>query len=165
MRPGKPSYGELIAGVSAILLYVSTIYDWFGTKLSAESALNLFSDNRSAWDTLDYIPGILLIAVFAALFAVTIRLVNPAKPKLLRVDAAVAILGIVSTLLILFRIVDPPSFGSVGTSFSDGFGTSTVEATAQTPIFVALAAAAGIAVGGCLAMSEEGFSFSKLRAH
>ena len=34
--PGRPSYGELIAGVSAILLFTScsTIYDWFGTKLS-----------------------------------------------------------------------------------------------------------------------------------
>ena len=155
MRPGKPSNGELIAGVSAILLYVSTTYDWFGTKLSSESGLNLFSDDRSAWDTLDFIPSILLLAIFVALVTVMVRLVHPDQLKLLRVDAAVAILGTVSTLLILFRIVDPPSFGRVGTTVGCCFGTYSVEATTHTAIFVALAAAAGIALGGGLAVREE----------
>lgn len=35
---------------------------------------------------------------------------------------------------------------------------------AQSPIFLALLAAAGIAFGGCLAMWEEGFSLGDLRA-
>jgi hypothetical protein len=67
----------------------------------------------------------------------------------------VAILGIVSVLLILFRIVDPPNFGSEGIQQFEG--------TAQLPMFLALAAAAGIAFGGCLAMREEGISLADLR--
>jgi hypothetical protein len=161
MRLGKPSFGEVMAGLSAIVLYISTTYVWFGTELSSESAITLFSDNRNAWDTLAVIPSILLIAVFAALVTVTIRLVNPAEPKLLPADAAVAVLGLVSTLLIFFRIVDPPSFGRVGTTVGCCFGPVSVEATAQTAIFVALAAAASIAIGGFLAMKEEGFSFTR----
>jgi hypothetical protein len=72
----------------------------------------------------------------------------------------VALLGIVSALLILLRIFDPPNFGSEETLF----GTVTYEGTVQFPIFLALLAAAGIAFGGGWAMREEGFSFSGLRA-
>jgi hypothetical protein len=53
-------------------------------------------------------------------------------------------------LSILFRIVDLPDFGMDG--------NLTFEGTIQFPIFPALAAAAGIALGGYLAMREEGFS-------
>jgi uncharacterized integral membrane protein len=58
-------------------------------------------------------------------------------------------------LLILFRILDPPNFGTEK--------IMTFEGTVQLPIFLALLAAAGIAFGGCLAMWEEGFSLSDLR--
>lgn len=66
----------------------------------------------------------------------------------------VTILGIVSVVLILFRIVDPPVFSVEP--------TITTEGTAQVPIFLALFAAAGIACGGRLAMREEGISLSDL---
>ena len=62
-------------------------------------------------------------------------------------NAAVATLGLVSTLLILFRIVDPPVFSVEP--------TVTFEGAVQWPIFLALAAAAGIACGGCLALQTE----------
>ncbi|HWW67285.1 MAG TPA: hypothetical protein VNY83_04820, partial [Solirubrobacterales bacterium] len=66
-------------------------------------------------------------------------------------NAVVAVLGGLSVLLILFRIVDPPSFGS--------FGGVSVEGTVEIGIFLGLIAAAGIAYGGYLAMKEEGASF------
>lgn len=50
-------------------------------------------------------------------------------------------------LLILFRIVDPPTFGVEETITSEG--------TVQISIFLALSAAAGIAFGGWRAMREE----------
>ncbi|HEX8690142.1 MAG TPA: hypothetical protein VF729_07850, partial [Solirubrobacterales bacterium] len=56
------------------------------------------------------------------------------------------ILGLVSMLLILFRIVEPPIF--------DVERTVTYEGAVQFPIFLALLAAAGIAFGGCLARDE-----------
>jgi hypothetical protein len=65
-------------------------------------------------------------------------------------------LGLISALLIVFRIVNPPVFYTEP--------TITYEGAVQTPIFLALAAAAGIAFGGCLATREAGFSLSDLRA-
>jgi len=59
-------------------------------------------------------------------------------------------------LLILFRIINPPIFYTEV--------TITYEGTVQFPILLALFSAAGITFGGCLAMWEEGITFSRLRA-
>lgn len=155
---GSLSNGERISDVSAILLYVFMSFDWFGSKDSGE--LRYFSVGRSAWDALDYISIILLIAIIVAL-AVAGTAPHGCRSRLpYSGQRGVAILGIVSTLLILFRIVDPPNFGS----FQEIWGTITIEGTVQSPIFLALSAAAGIAFGGCLAMWEEGISPSGRRA-
>lgn len=71
------------------------------------------------------------------------------------VNAAVAILDTASVLLILFGVVDPPSFGS----FRDVWASITVEGTVQFPTFFALLAA----FGGRLAMCEKGISLSDQR--
>ena len=115
---------------------------------------HLFSCIRraSAWDTLDHIPSILLLAVFAALVTVTIRLIDPA-PRASPGRRSGRRPGTVSMLLILFRIIEPAhtsGSATVGCCFGPlrrGDG--------RTPIFVALAAAAGIALGGGLAVREE----------
>jgi hypothetical protein len=129
--------------------------DWFGNEDSGE--LHLFSVGHTAWEALDYIPIVLVIAIIAALSAVALKLTRAAESSLANV---VAILGIASVLLILFRIVEPPNFGS----FREVWGTVTIEGTVQFPIFLALLAAVGIAAGGCQAMREEGVSLASLRA-
>src|SRR5262245_20960877 len=104
------SNGEWISGVSAILLCVFMFFHWFGSKDSGE--LRLFSVGRSAWEALDYIPIVLMITIVATLAMVALRLTNAARRPPIPVNAIVAMLGIVSALLILFRILDPPNFGS-----------------------------------------------------
>jgi hypothetical protein len=152
MRLGRPKTGEIIAGVSACLLFLSMTLDWFGRK-SSDGALTLFSVGRTAFEALDYIPVVLLIAIVAAISVVALRLANATHGSLVRADVAVAALGAVSALLILFRIVDPPDFGTLG---SGGFGgTILIEGTVKPPMYLALAAAAGIAFGGYWAMREE----------
>jgi hypothetical protein len=143
------SGGERISVISAILLFVFMFPDWFGTKDSGE--LRLFSVGRSAWEALDYIPIVLGITIIATLAVAALRLSNAVPSPPIPVNAVVAILGTVSALLILFRIVDPPNFGS----FREIWGNITIEGTVQFPIFLALSAAVGVAFGGCLAMREE----------
>jgi len=143
--------GERIAGISALLLFVFMFFDWFGSKASEGSALDLFSVGRSAWDALDYIPIVLLIAIAAPLAVAGLRLTSIVRKPSAPASVIVAILGVVSVLLILFRIVHPPTFGSINV----GFGPITIEGTVQFPIYLALLAAAGIAFGGCWAMREE----------
>jgi hypothetical protein len=143
------NYGQIIAGLSAILLSYLMCFDWFGTKDSG--ALNLFSVGHSAWEALDYIPAFLLVTIVAALIAPSLGLVNHDSRPSVPVNAVVGVLGIVSVLLILYRIMDPPDFGS----FREVMGDVQTEGTVQLPIFLALPAAAGVAFGGFWARWEE----------
>lgn len=154
MRPGKPSYGELIAGVSAVLLFVFMFFDWYGDKCVNTGNLLFYIScslpGKSAWEALDYIPSVLVVCVCAALITTALRISDVAD-KLARIHAVVGALGVVSAALILIRILDAPSFGS------EPLGI-TYEGTVQFPIYLALAAAVGIAIGSFLAIEEERLS-------
>ncbi len=156
---GRLNNGERLSGVSAILLFIFMFFHWFGVKAINTShllfAIQSIEPGKSAWEALDYIPIILLITIIATLAVAALRLTNAVRRTPNPLNAPIAILGLVSALLILYRIVDPPIFNVEP--------TITIEGAVQFPIFVALAAAAGIAFGGCLAMREEGFSLSNLR--
>jgi hypothetical protein len=157
---GRLSNGERISSASAILLFVFMFFHWFGVKAVNTSnllfAIEAGGPGKSAWEALDYIPIVLVIAIIAALAVSALRFTNAVRKPSVPVNAVVAILGFVSALLILCRIVDPPIFLVEQ--------TVTLEGAAQLPIFLALAAATGITFGGCLAMWEEGVSFRVLRA-
>jgi len=134
MDVDRLSTGEKIAGVSAILLFIFMFFDWF-----------------SAWDALDVIPIILLIAIVAAIGVAVVRLTESAFEPQISMNAVVAILGIISVLLILYRIINPPDADFSGISVDPAVG-----------IFLGLIAAAGIAYGGYRAMQEEGASFGEI---
>jgi hypothetical protein len=162
MDLGRLSNGERISGISAILLFVFMFFHWFGVEGSSISNPLLIyfrgsRPGRNAWEALDYIPIVLLITIIVTLAVVALCLINAARKFPVPVNAGVAILGLVSMLLILYRIVDPPAFGIEEKIIM-------WEGTVQFPIFLALLAAAGIAFGGCLAIREEGISLSSLRA-
>jgi hypothetical protein len=157
---GRLSNGERISGVSAILLFAFMFFYWFGVKAVNTSnllfAVQSIEPGKSAWEALEYIPIVLLITIIVTLAVAALRLTNAVRKFPVPVNALVAILGLVSMLLILYRIVDPPIF-HVEITITD-------EGAAQLPIFLALLAAAGITFGGCLAMRKEGCSrFARLR--
>jgi uncharacterized membrane protein YhaH (DUF805 family) len=164
--------GERISGVSAILLYVFMSFDWFAVKSFSKPNPLLIDlggaePGQSAWEALDVISIVLLIAIVAALAVAALRFMDAIRRPPVSVNAVVAILGIVSVLLILFRIVDPPSFGSEEIVQLGGTARLPIafqfERTARLPMFLGLAAAAGIGFGGCRAMREEGISLADLR--
>jgi len=150
MDLGKLSKGERIATVSAVALFVLMFFDWFGAKTITTSSLlfliQAFEPDRSAWEALDYIPFVLVVAIGVTLTVAGLRL-TPGAQLSARTNAVAGALGALSTLLILYRIVNPPIF-AVEPSF-------TVEGTVLPPTFLSLAAAAGIALGSFLAMREE----------
>jgi hypothetical protein len=156
---GRLGNGEKIAGASAILLFALMFFHWFGSKDSGE--LRRFSVGRSAWEALDYIPIVLVITIVVTLAVSALRLMKAARGPRRLANVVVANLGVVSVLLILIRIIDPPNFGSV----REVWGNVTIEGTLRFPIFFALLAAAGIAFGGCLSIREEKDSLSELRVH
>jgi hypothetical protein len=145
----KLSVGEKVAAISAILLLPFMFLDWFGVQFS-EPGISV--PDKNAWEVLDYIPILLLVAIVAALGVAALRLTRAKWVPAARAYAVVAILGVISSVLILLLTIAPPLPSN---TFREVLGSATVEGTVHFPIFLAMAAAAGIAIGGCLAMWEE----------
>lgn len=156
----KVSIGERIAVASAILLFVLMFFDWFKVRtVDTSNVLGYFQSfepGKNAWEALDYIPIALVATLLATPTLVMVRAMWPVRRSTVALDALVAFLGLGSALLILFRIVNPPVFSTEP--------TVTREGVVQLPIFLAMLAAVMVAVGGYLAMREEGQSFSGLRS-
>jgi hypothetical protein len=149
--------GEAIALVAAILLFVLMFLDWFGTKAttSGEPLGGVISAaaGGNAWQTLDVIPLFLMLAIVVAVGAALLRVTGSDWKPAIPPAAAVTVLGGVAALLILIRIISPPSP-------SGAFSELGMESTLKLPIFLALVAAIGIAYGGWRAMGQDGTSFA-----
>jgi len=154
MELDRLNLGEKIAAVSAILLFIFMFFDWFGVEVSGVGGFSgtISGEGGSAWDALDFIPIVLVIAIVAALVLAGIRLADSPMEPTVPLSAIVAVLGGISVLLVLYRIVFPPSFGD--------FGGVSVDATLDVGIFLGLLASAGIAYGGYAAMREDGITFA-----
>lgn len=153
MEADRLSTGEKISAVSAILLFVFMFFDWFGVEVSGVPGFSgdISGSGGSAWDALDVIPIFLMLAIVAAIGVAVIRLTDADIELPVSLNSIVAALGGFAVLLILFRIIFPPDFGS--------FGGVEVDATLKLGIFLGLLASAGIAYGGYSAMREEGMTF------
>lgn len=145
--------GEKVAGISAVLLFIFMFFDWFGVEISGEGGSISFGSGAggNAWDALDVIPFVLLIAIVVALVNVVLRLSDSDYEPPISMNVAVAVLGGIAALLVLYRVISPPDFGS--------FGGVTVEATREFGLYLGLLASIGIAFGGYRGMQEEGTSF------
>ncbi|HET7443823.1 MAG TPA: hypothetical protein VFJ57_04115 [Solirubrobacterales bacterium] len=147
----KLGVGEKIASASAIALFVFMFFDWFSAEVSASNGnfTASASEGGNAWDALDNIPIFLVIAIIVVLAVAALRLTDADFEPPFPASAAIAVVGVASVLLILYRIIDPPGdsgdFAGVSVDISPAFG-----------IFISLIAAAGITYGGYRAMQEEG---------
>jgi hypothetical protein len=158
-RPPRLRAGEAIALVAAILLFILMFFDWYGAKAttSAESLGGVVTGTGggSAWDTLEVIPLFLMLAIVVTVGAGILRLSGTDWKPAIPPAAAVCVLGILAAVLILIRIISPP--GPAG-----ALSELAYESTLKLPIFLALAAALGIAYGGWRAMGEQGTSFAAI---
>ncbi len=151
MDLNRLTQGEKIAGVSAILLFIFMFFDWYGVSISGGGQSIDLGGGGNAWDTLDFIPILLLIAIIATVAIVTIEASESNVELPVHGATIITVVGAISFLLILFRIIDTPTFASYGGISADG--------SVRFGIFLSLIAAAGMAFGGWRAMQEEGTSF------
>jgi hypothetical protein len=128
-------------------------FDWYGVEVSGVEAFSgsVPGAGGSAWDALDVIPFFLLFAIGDAIGVAVVRLIDSDREPPAWMNAAVAALGGLAVLLILYRMVDTPGGGD--------FGGISVDLTLKVGIFLSLVAAGGIAYGGYSAMREEGITF------
>lgn len=140
----------MIAAVSAVLLLlIMFIFEWFGNDVGG----------ANAWESFSFIDIVLVITILVAI-GLAIMAANAQSVNLpVAGSALVAGLGILSVLLILFRIIDPPDFGTG--DVADALGVAEPEIGRKIGVFLGLIAAGGIAYGGFLGMKEEGTSFSE----
>jgi hypothetical protein len=149
--------GEAIAFVAAILLFVLMFLPWFGTKATTSGeplgGVITGAAGGDAWQTLDVIPLFLMLAIVVAVGAALLRMTGSDWKPAIPPAAAVCVLGLLAALLILIRIISPPGPSGV-------FSELGMESTLKLPVFLALAAALGIAYGGWRAMGQEGTTFA-----
>ncbi|MET0557553.1 MAG: hypothetical protein ABW065_02615 [Solirubrobacterales bacterium] len=142
-----------IATVSALALLGFSFLDWYGSEPAGQAHFQTDAGG-SAWQALTLVPLVLAATVAVTLVAAVLRLARSGWRPQVPLSAAIAVLGGVSALLILVRIVFPPDLGSVG--------GIPLDATLSLSAFLALLAACGVAYGGYRAMSEEGDSFEAI---
>ena len=153
MDVDRLSTGEKIAGASAILLFIFMFFDWFTVDVSGGEGLFSVSVGGNAWEAFSLIDLFLMVTILVAVAVVVIRLTDALIDPPVSLNAVAAVLGGISVLLILYRIIDPPG---------DTSGLSGVEINPALGIFLGLIAAAGIAYGGYRAMQEEGTTFGDI---
>jgi len=145
--------GERIAAVSALALLGFSFLQWYGSEPTGQAHFHTDAGG-SAWQVLTVVPIVVLGTAVVALVAAALRLAGSGWRPAVPLAAAVAVLGGLSALLILLRIVFPPDLGSVGGIH--------LEATLSLGSFLAFLAACGVAYGGYRAMGEEETSFEKI---
>ncbi len=150
MRRGRLSRGEAIAGVSAVLLFGLMFLDWFRGELAGGQSVSAPDIGGTAWESLDLIPIVLVVAIVVTLAALALRLSGAAYRPPVSANAVVAVLGGLATLPVVVRLFDAPSVELGGLS---------IQTSPQLGAFLGLIAAAGIAYGGYTAMRAEAGSF------
>jgi hypothetical protein len=154
MDTTKLRLGELVAGVSALVLFIVMFLPWYGASVKA-GPISVSSD-ANAWNAYSLIDLILLVSIIAALGMVILAMTQRSAALPISASVIVTILGGLDVLLILFRMISKPGKGNCG-SFCDA-----VSINLKFGIFLGLLSAAGIAVGAFLTMREEGTSFGDL---
>jgi hypothetical protein len=188
MDLNKLGTGLTIAAAAAVVLLVVMFLSWFqlnGVTATADagtlpegvpSTLELNSDqlqseadsagesrSRNAWQSFSIIDIILIATVLAAVGVALLRASDRSVQAPVSLATIVGALGVLATVLVLFRLISPPdllnAFGSSG-DIPDNVAVDT-DVGRQFGIFLGLLAAAGVAYGGWRAMQEEGTSFAQ----
>lgn len=141
MDTSRISFGEMVAGVSGLILFIVMFFPWYQVETDG------FNASANAWEAFGFIDILLLLVVLVAVGMAAARAAGampaglPAPPGLI-----VAAAGGLAILLILIRIISIP-----GPQIEvDG-----IDYDRQIGIFLGLLAAAGITFGGYTAMNER----------
>jgi len=133
------SQGQLVAAVSAIVLFIITFLPWFsigGPEVSVGGTTIGGSSNLSLWKAENPFDIYILIVILVALVPTALVAFGGGGESPLA-PVATALLGGVGTILIVYQLFDHGDF-----SLKIGF-------------FLGLIATAGVAVGGYLSMQED----------
>ena len=137
--------GELLAGAAGLLLAVTLFLDWYGVE-QGRAPRSLAAVDTTAWSAMPIVAVVLLAAALAgiavAVAAATRR--TPGAPVAAGVIAAA--LGLLATLVALYRHVNEPSLGADLPN-----RIITIEGAA----YLGMLASVGVMAGAWLALRDE----------
>lgn len=152
MDTSRLTRGEMIAAISAVALFlIMFIFTWFSLDVPGVS-LSGIDTGANAWQAFGFIDIVLFVTIVVAIGGAIITANATAIDTPVAISSITTGLGILSVLLILFRILSPP----------DGGAGDLVDVSRGIGVYLGLIAAAGIAYGGWAAMKEEGASFGDI---
>jgi len=146
--------GELIAGACGVLLLIVMFLSWYGVGLEgvggqiAEQAG--IDTTASAWQAFGFIDLLLFVAAIVAIAAAVLTATQRSVALPVAASVIVTALGVLVTLLVLYRLINQPGPNDV---VDLKFGA-----------FLGLLLCAGIALGGFMSMKDEGTSFGDAAA-
>ena len=150
MTTQDKSPGAALAGGCGLLLLISLFLPWYGGTVSVAAPGGFGgpisqSDSASAWEAMSGIDVVLLLIALVAIGAAAAVVVQGTNTGMSRPMAlAVAAAGALAVLLVIYRLVEIPGAGDLGTLP----GGVEVELGRKLGAFVALIAAAGVAAAG-----------------
>ena len=145
--------GESLAGLSGVALIAAMAFlNWFGVDVPPGTEPVGGFDAFRAFDVID------VVLLLTAIVAIALPLLTATQTRTnlpIVTSVFVAILGIVSAIALLFRILVPPDLS--GARFALDFEplNTGFETTRAIGVFIGLIAVIGIATGGWLAMRDE----------
>jgi hypothetical protein len=133
--------GEIIAGLSGVALIIVMFLRWFDVPATA-TVFGPGDTSANAWDAFDFVDVIWLIT---ALMAIALGLVSLSQASLnlpVALSAVVASLALLSLVLLVIRLIDPPT--QFGVELDRSYG-----------VWLGLVAIIGILYGSWVTMQEE----------
>lgn len=147
MDTSKVSFGEMIAGISALALFIFMFLPWYGIDSVGGFDVGSVDANGNAWEAFSFIDILLLVAIIivGGLVLASAADATPDLPE--SPGTIIALTGAVATVLILFRLIFTPDFDTGGLDLD-------VDVGREIGVFLGLIAAAGMAYGGYRAREE-----------
>ena len=138
MDTNRLTQGQLIAGVSAIALFIISFLPWFGVSGAVTVGGTTIggSQNFSLWEAENPLDIYLLIVILVALVPTVLTFAGGGRDAPMAPFATCLLAG-VGTFLILYQVFDNPG-----------------DLDRKIGLFLGLIACAGIAVGGYLTVQE-----------
>ncbi len=144
MDTTRLSQGQMIAAVSAVLLFIFMFLPWLGFDKPEGVDLD---NSFNAWQATQSLDVFLFILILAAVIPALLAMGGNATQLPFVGAATTFLLAILGVILIFVLILDPNPFG----------GNIDISLDVKIGLWLSLLATGGIAVGGYLAMQDEAY--------
>jgi hypothetical protein len=156
MDLSKLRTGERSAAVSALLLFIFMFFSWYAYDVEAATGVKVpdavlgaagVDTTRTAWQSFDVLDLYLLLTLLAALVLAFLTATDRSVALPVGASVITTVLGGIAVVWVVIRILDQPGPNEF--------------VTVKIGAWLGLLACIGIAVGGYLAMRDEGTTFDQ----